>query len=1216
MKLKLFTAALFAFTLSMASCSGDRERSKYDYRSEPSEPPIQYEYSNDWTYDQDTHWHECITWGHENLKKDETPHSFTPMYVEPTYETEGSTTYTCTVCGYSYSENSHGRIEHNYSPSWSYNEAKHWHQCIDPGYESLRGNENNHSFIKDITQPTGLTEGFTTYTCSVCGYSYTADYTSPLTYTITWKNYDGGVLEIDRNVKYGVTPSYDGATPTKPSDSYYSYEFDGWSPEISSVISDAVYTATYTASKLKTVITVAEEHMYVEVGKSKTISYSVSDQTYFNSISFKSADESIAVVSGKTVYAIASGTTTIFGYSPDGGKVIFQITSCIAIDSIKLVYSNSTIPMSFNYNDHRLLGSSVFLYSPSSATWSAYRCHFFSKDTSVFTVDELSGVVTTYSKIATAACDVTFECLFNPSYSINGTFYIKVESGTVIPSFTIYPTSPTIKVGTSRFISYSYPTTGFDFSGRMSLTSSDESVVSFATGSSVAVGPGKCIVTCTNDRVPNYSATTEVTVVGNYATSFTLSTTSINLKTSNTTKITPTFVPSSATGGKKMSYFSDNDSVATVDKDGNVFALLPGTCNITATLENNFKQVIPVTVIEGIEPTSVTLSSTALTLAPGGQSTLSTTISPSDANVYKKTTWASSNPTVATVSSTGVVKALTPGNSVVTVTLENGVSASCNVTVSDYTYPTSITLSSTSLTLKPAKTSTLTATIAPSNANIYKTVSWKSSNERVAIVTKGVVTAVAPGNCIITASLENGVKATCDVTVSDYTYPTAITLTPSQSSINPGATTAVAITYTPSDANKGLEARWTSDNTAVATVENGVVTAKAPGACNITATLNSGVSASCSITVKEYVYASTITLNYSTYTLAAEKSFTLTPTIGPTGANIGKEVTYRASNDAVTVDNKGVVTAVHQGVCDVTASLPNGASATCTVTVNDYVYASTITLDKTSMTLKKGEAGQLTCTYSPSNAVKGKNITWASSDSSIASVDSSGLVSGNRVGTCDITAILENGYSVSCSVTVNGETPVIIDVNSLSDYSVAQFVNMNVNTVRQLKTTTRVSYQSSNSNVAYVDSNNQLHANAVGSATITATDEDGLQSSFEVRVYDCTVSFTEQNTITNVDNSGVEYPLEVNIGKAKFVNGKTLAIDFTAERLTSGADLSDITFEVYDNNNNLLCVKVCKLNEFCIRNDQLKVHYDIDLSDYNVDSYSQQYVLKVVDEKR
>jgi uncharacterized protein YjdB len=291
------------------------------------------------------------------------------------------------------------------------------------------------------------------------------------------------------------------------------------------------------------------------------------------------------------------------------------------------------------------------------------------------------------------------------------------------------------------------------------------------------------------------------------------------------------------------------------------------------------------------------------------------------------------------------------------------------------------------------ETLTLTATVAPANAK-DKTVTWTTSNDAVATVdANGVVTAVSAGTATITATATNGTDdtsddktATCTVTVTQnykvtladgtedsgnwtispanpqpgdvvtITYGgtkkvksvkavkkaavikvTIITLNKTETTINVGSTETLSVTaIDPSNATDKTYT-WNSDNTAVATVDaDGVVTAKAAGTANITATANdgSGVTATCAVTV--IVPVSSITINNApTEALFVNSKGTLTATVVPDNAT-DQTVTWSSSDpDYVSINETTgeyeVKGTTGYGSATITATA-GGKTATCTIT--------------------------------------------------------------------------------------------------------------------------------------------------------------------------------------------------------------------------------------------------------------------------------------------
>ena len=169
-----------------------------------------------------------------------------------------------------------------------------------------------------------------------------------------------------------------------------------------------------------------------------------------------------------------------------------------------------------------------------------------------------------------------------------------------------------------------------------------------------------------------------------------------------------------------------------------------------------------------------------------------------------------------------------------------------------------------------------------------------------------------------------------------------------------------------------------------------------------------------------------VELDKTSLTLDVGKSETLTATITPSNAT-NQNVTWSSDNQNVaTVNQNGEVTAVSAGDATIKVTTEDGEfEATCSVTVNSAatVPVESVSLDKTSLGLTEGETAQLTATVEPEDA-SNKNVTWESSNTSVATVDANGEVTAVSAGTATITVTtVDGGKTDTCTVTVREEAP-------------------------------------------------------------------------------------------------------------------------------------------------------------------------------------------------
>lgn len=331
-----------------------------------------------------------------------------------------------------------------------------------------------------------------------------------------------------------------------------------------------------------------------------------------------------------------------------------------------------------------------------------------------------------------------------------------------------------------------------------------------------------------------------------------------------------------------------------------------------------------------VHVTNVTLDKAELTLIEDEKATLIATVSPEDAT-DKSVEWSSDNPEVASVDENGEVTAKTAGTATITVTTKDGgKTATCIVTVDSKFRPvTSITLDQTSASLKAGETVTLTATVNPSDAT-DKTVTWSTTDATVATVSNGTVTAKKVGTATITAKAGDK-TATCAITVV-ATPVTSVTLNQTSASLKAGETVTLTATVNPSDATDKT-VTWSTTDATVATVSNGVVTAKKVGTATITAKAGDK-TATCTITV-EPILVTSVSLDKTSLKMIEGDSQTLIATVYPDNAT-NRKVTWTSSNSSIVkVDQNGKITAVKAGTASVTVTTEDGGrTATCNIAVD------------------------------------------------------------------------------------------------------------------------------------------------------------------------------------------------------------------------------------------------------------------------------------------
>lgn len=275
---------------------------------------------------------------------------------------------------------------------------------------------------------------------------------------------------------------------------------------------------------------------------------------------------------------------------------------------------------------------------------------------------------------------------------------------------------------------------------------------------------------------------------------------------------------------------------------------------------------------------------------------------------------------------------------------------------------------------------------------------------------------------------ESTTEPTTEAVTEPTTVPKPTTIPKSvkldKSSITLGTTETYTLKTTVENGTLS-QVSFTTDNSKVAGIDNnGKITAVGVGTSKITAKTYNGKTASCTVTVKKL--ADSITLNKTSITLGVGEKYDLNSSIPNNTAAYYR--LYYSNNTAIAPVQKagGLVTAKTAGTTTIRCKLSNGKEATCKVTVKSAPSSVTVS-DKTA-TLKVGQSKTLKATLN--NNAYSYRSTWTSSNTYVATVNSTGKISAKSQGTATITYKTYNGKTASCKLTVSGSAAKCIDVST------------------------------------------------------------------------------------------------------------------------------------------------------------------------------------------
>ena len=638
-------------------------------------------------------------------------------------------------------------------------------------------------------------------------------------------------------------------------------------------------------------VTVIPETQELIKGQQFTVSAKIAPSNATNqSVSWKSTNTNvISITQAGLATAVGVGEAEIIATAkdgsgksgkckvtvlPEGGKVLIKSIEVIPSQKSLTAGESTTLEAKVTLDDGTVVGD---------ADKDKYPLSWISDRPDVATVEPETGKVT-----AVAEGKANISAVARDGSGEMGTCYLDVKPAEqpVTPAITLTEVEVNLQAGGSLELKWAVSPAD----AAVTWTSDKPEIATVENGKITAVSQGTAIITASVEGGNTVKCTVNV-LPGGSANEIILIQEELNMEVGGTAELKWSVRPE----GAAITWASNKPEVATVE-NGRVTAVATGVATITASVAggNTVSCIVNVKAPGGdVTKPELILQEASVRMQEGQEMELQWTVRPEGANV----TWRSSNNEVASYVD-GKIVALKAGTADITGEVEGGNTVTCHVTVvAASTDDPVISLTEVEVELQVGAKTRLSWTVNPENTP----VTWETSDDKVATVDNGEITAVGTGTATITAKAEGGNSVTCTVNVvSDRPE-----LKLEEESLNLVVGVSRKLNWVTNP--EGMKVTWTSDNNEVATVsEDGVVTAVSSGTAIITGTVDGGNSVSCTITVTGV----SITLNEKEITLKAnqEEGIQLTTTLKP--EDLAEAVIVWASSDesVAKVSENGLVT--------------------------------------------------------------------------------------------------------------------------------------------------------------------------------------------------------------------------------------------------------------------------------------------------------------------